>query len=217
MVIWRTAGARRVTSVRGTLRESSAVIFAWIAIAMLTYYDSILARHVLSADQSGYYNAASLAGRALMTALAFVPTILLPKVAARKVAGVASQALGRTALAVTASVSLGAVVAFAVFPALIVKVIAGPQFLLAATLVPWYGVAAACLSLAGVIVAQRLGDEESGIGLAILFAAIAEVLVLTIFHGSAKIIVLEVLFGHALTLLVAMSFRNKREMGASSG
>ena len=70
-------------SLRAVARTSAVVGLAVFCVNFLVLYDGVLAKRYLDAHTTGLYGAASLAGRALYSVIAFVPVVLLPQAALR--------------------------------------------------------------------------------------------------------------------------------------
>ena len=69
------------------MRVASHVGLGQLTLMVLSYYDVLLIKHVYDARSAGLYAATALVGRAVLSAVSFVPILVLPKATARAVAG----------------------------------------------------------------------------------------------------------------------------------
>jgi O-antigen/teichoic acid export membrane protein len=188
------------------LREgrNGAILATMGVLTFLTFFDAIIARHFLSPTESGLYNAAALAGRGLMTLLAFVPSMIMPKLAAAEELGADSRTLVVQVAAITLGICVLAAGIFWLEPRLIIDIIAGRRFSAAAALVARYGIAASALAGSIVICSLRLGRSDRAMTPAVICAAVGEAAALLIYHSSAETLILVVVFGHTATLVAAL-------------
>jgi O-antigen/teichoic acid export membrane protein len=185
---------------RSAFRRALPILITMGSLTVLTFFDAVAARHWLSAHDSGLYNAAALAGRALMTVLAFTPALIMPKIALtepgsreRKLIVKQSLIFGVVVCAVSASL-------FAAMPGTVIDIVAGHKFMGAMSLVGIYGVAASALAMATIIAALSGGHEDSHAPYYVLFAAVVEVTAIVLFHSTAVQLAEAVTFGHCLAL-----------------
>ena len=179
----------------------TGVGFGQLTLTVLTYYDVALAKHVFDARSAGLYAAAALVGRALMSAVSFIPILVLPKASAR-------DAAGRSPLPVlglsVAGASLVGVVAIALCfaaPAFIVTAIAGSAFHEAAPFVLLYVAASTALALANVVASYNFGRHQYAFVAPMSAVAVAEVATLLLWHPTLTSFVGVLAAGHACVLL----------------
>ncbi len=174
-------------------------------LTILTFFDAVATRVFLSARESGLYNAAALAGRALMTLLAFAPATIMPKVASTDAGGDERRKIVLQALIVSLVVCLCASGVFIALPGLVIRIVAGAQFAQAAPLVGWYGVAASALALATIIASIELGHGVRRIAYYVGAAAVVEMLAIVAYHPSAVAVVGVVAACHTLALVATIA------------
>jgi O-antigen/teichoic acid export membrane protein len=190
----------RRPSRRIALLGSPALVWALGGLSLMTFADGIIARHALPARESGVYNAVALGGRALITVLAFLPSVVLAKVAREKDGdhSLALRVFGAVGLASAAAIAI-----FAVFPRFIIALVAGPAFESGAPLVAPYGLAAASLAMTTVVASYRIARGSAWIGSAVAVVAGGETAALLLYHPSAYGLVTVVICGHVAALLAA--------------
>ena len=188
----------------GTMRRAVPVLTAMGALTAMTFFDAIAARHYLAAHEAGLYNAAALAGRALMTLLAFVPSVLLPKVRQRAATAGDTRDVLRPALIFTTLTCLASLAVFVFAPRFVAVVIGGRAYADAATLIPLYGVAASALAIAGVVATYHAGRDRWFVGLALTLVAVAEIAGIVAFHDRAATILRIIVMGHLSGLAAAI-------------
>ncbi len=202
----------------GTLRERlrldpgvvgriiSRVGLGQLTLVVLTYYDVPLVKHFFDPRAAGLFASAAFVGRAIVAAVSFVPTLVMPKVSARAAAGQSPLPLLGSAVALAGAIIAVAVLASAVAPRFIVTLIAGQAFSDAAPLVLTYAIASSCLSMAYVVSAYKMGLHRYDFVIPALVAAIAEVSVLSVWHPNLTAVVNVLAVGHTAVFL-SMLFR----------
>jgi O-antigen/teichoic acid export membrane protein len=202
----------------GVLRQATPVFTAMGALTVMTFFDAIAARHFLSAREAGFYNVAALAGRALMTVLAFVPSVLLPKVRERVATDADTKAVVAPAIAFTALVCLSALAVFAFAPRFVAVFIGGRAYAGAAYLIPLYGIAASALAVTSVLAAVHAAHDRLRVGGTLLVVMVLEVAGVIAMHDSAMAILRVIVTGHVAALLAvvvvgALDARRSRALG----
>lgn len=192
-------GARRapVPDERAVLwRIVTGVGLGQLTLTVLTFYDLPLVKHAFDARSAGLYAAAALVGRAVIAAVAFVPTIVLPKVTARVAAGRSPLPLFFAGLGLAAGVIAVAMVAALIAPRFVVSLIAGRQAADAAPLIVRYIAASGALSLATVVAAYNFGLHRYAFVVPACVVACAEIVVLAAWHPTLATTVGVLAVGH---------------------
>jgi O-antigen/teichoic acid export membrane protein len=203
---WRFGtGSARIPFDRPTvLRIVGGVGLGQLTLTVLTFYDVPLVKHAFDARSAGLYAAAALAGRAVVAACAFVPTIVLPKANARAEAGRSTMPLllAATGIAATLVAIAAAVSVFA--PEFAVTAIAGSSFGDAAPLVLPYVLASGALALAIVIASYNFGLHRYAFVVPTVVIAFAEILTLLLWHPTLRAVVIVLAVGHLCVLLATL-------------
>ena len=176
--------------------------FPTLAITFLMFYDVVLARHFLSANDAGLYGAAALVGRVLFTVIAFLPIVLLPHVAHRSAQGRSQVHLLFYALAGAAIFIGGIALVSVASPNLVIYVLAGKKFLPAASIVLPYVLAAGALSIANILSTYSIACHRFRFSPYLMVVGICEVVLVSVRHGSSAEVVSDILAGHAAVLCV---------------
>jgi O-antigen/teichoic acid export membrane protein len=188
------------------VRVVSRVGLGQLTFTVLTFYDVPLIKHAFDARSAGLYAAAALVGRAVVVATSFVPTLVMPKTAARAADGRSPLPLLGVALGLAAPIVAVAVLAALVAPRFVVSVIAGKAFAEAAPLVLLYVIASGALSLANVVGAYKMGLHRYDFVVPCLIVAATEISVISIWHPTLNAVVGTLVIGH-LALFAATLFR----------
>lgn len=171
-----------------------------LTLTILTFYDVPLVKHLFDPRAAGLFAAAALVGRAVFSATSFIPTIVLPKAAARLAVGRSPLSLLAAALLMAGIVVGLAAAAAAIAPRFVVTTIAGPAFGEAAPLVFWYIVASGALSLANVVAAYKMGLHRFDFVLPSFVIGVAEIVSISLWHPSLLAVVFVLSAGHAAVL-----------------
>jgi O-antigen/teichoic acid export membrane protein len=190
---------------RRILVTSSGIGCAVVAVNALLFYDVIVVRHFFPALVAGLYGASALVGRALYTVVSFVPTIVLPKAAARSGAGNRTVTLLAAAVGTAAAIIAGAVAVVALAPQLVVTTLAGKQFASASVLVVPYTAALGALALANIVAMYNIGLRRFAFVTPLCVVAIAEICFVCLWHRSVLMVLTIVLAGHAAAFAATLS------------
>jgi len=190
-------------SLRAVARTSASVGLAVFCINFLVLYDGVLAKRYLDAHTTGLYGAASLAGRALYSAIAFVPVVLLPQAALRAARRERTRWLLIQALVVAAVIVVAAIAFFAFFAQPVIVALTTPAFRGAAPfLVPYiYGMG--MMALANIVATYNIARGRMGFVVPLALVALGEVASIVVRHRSAADFLQTIVVGHTLALFAA--------------
>jgi O-antigen/teichoic acid export membrane protein len=186
------------------IRVISHVGLGQLTFTVLMFYDVPLIKHAFDARSAGLYAAAALVGRAVLAAISFVPTLVMPKATARLAAGRSALPLLGAALAIAGAISGVAVIASIVAPHVIVTLIAGRAFGDAAPLVLPYVLASGALSLANVVAAYKMGLHRYDFVVPALIVAAIEIIAFAVWHPTLRAAISVLLAGHAAILCTTL-------------
>jgi O-antigen/teichoic acid export membrane protein len=182
---------------------SAGVIVATMCSTALATLDVLLAKHFLSPYDAGIYSVVALCGKMLLFVAGFIPTLLVPKVAAALAANRSGHHYLRDALSVTflaCGVGLGI---FAVAPALVVRTLAGGAYLAAAPNLLAYGTAMTFLAATNVVISYKIAAHRFAFVAPLAVVVLLEVGAVSLWHHDIRQI---------LTILV---ISNVAALGAS--
>lgn len=122
--------------------------------------DMIFVQRFFPADQTGYYGAAGMIGRALVFFTAPIATVMFPKLARSRATGEKSNALA-LALGITALAGCGAALVCTALPELPLRIVYDKSFLDVSTpLVPWFAWCMLPLTLATVLLNSLMARAQ---------------------------------------------------------
>jgi O-antigen/teichoic acid export membrane protein len=197
------------------VRVISHVGLGQLTFTILSFYDVPLIKHAFDGRSAGLYAAAALVGRAVLAAISFVPTLIMPKATARAAAGRSPLPLLGAALGLAGTIVAVAVIAGAVAPRFVVTLIAGRAFGDATPLVLPYLIASGALALANVVAAYKMGLHRYDFVIPAGVVAILEIGVFAAWHPTLEAAVTVLLSGHIAILLVTL-FRSNAIHAAAS-
>jgi O-antigen/teichoic acid export membrane protein len=188
-------------SLRAVARTSAAVGLAVFCVNFLVLYDGILAKRYLDAHTTGLYGAASLAGRALYSAIAFVPVVLLPQAALRAARRERTRWLLLQALGVAAAIVAAAVAFFAFFGQPVIMALTTPAFRGAAPFLVPYMYAIGVMALANIVATYNIARGRMGFIVPLALVALGETASIVLRHRSVADFLQTIVVGHTLALL----------------
>lgn len=160
------AGPREVLA---ELVRSNAALAALMA---LTSLDLLLARHLLTREESGAYALAALFGRVVFWGTQFVALSVVPVAAG---SGAGRQRTVRGAGAVVVVLGLLVALVCAVVPGLLVRVTGGAQYADAEPLLVWFAVVGTMWALVQLWLFAEIGAGRSALGWLTLAVVVVEV------------------------------------------
>ncbi len=155
-----TAGAGGARPLLGLVGDNWIPIVGLLLLAALQNVDVIVGRHQFSGDSSGSYAAAAVAAKSVVWVAIGVGLQLLPEATRRAAAGLDPRPALLRALAVLAAIATPALLIFALFPHVLMKVAFGPDLTLAADALPVLGVAMTLLAVAYLTVQYMVALGE---------------------------------------------------------
>jgi O-antigen/teichoic acid export membrane protein len=165
---------------------SAGVIVAMICSTTLATVDVLLAKHFLSPYDAGIYSVVALCGKMLLFAAGFIPTLLVPKVAAALAAGRPGHGYLRDALGVTFLACLVGLLVFAVAPVLVVRTLAGGAYLAAAPNLLAYGIAMTFLAATNVVISYNIAAHRFAFVAPLALAVLFEIGAVSLWHRDIR-------------------------------
>ena len=203
LVARREVFARRLDSIRISLRDAVLSIAALAGYTTLTGIDVFLARHFLAPVAAGFYAAAATAGHIAMFLPGALVTVAYPRLIS---AGRTGISVGKTltgTVGLVTAIGLAAFAVLAVMPGVVVDVLFGPKYAAAASIVGIIGLVSVFLGIISVLtyfhVARRsVAALYSWAGVALVWVLVA------VLHGGMKTIAVCMLAASG-SVLVAVS------------
>jgi O-antigen/teichoic acid export membrane protein len=176
--VWKTAAAR--VAWRDWLRRVVPLTFGLGAATFMLSADMIFTQNYFPREQTGFYAAAGMVGRALIFFTQPLTLVMFPKLARSAATGEKSNAL---VLALGATILAGgaAAIACTLFPSLPLLVVGGKSYLVVAPLVPWFAWCMLPLTLSNVLINSLMARSR--------FAAVPWLVLVAAGYGVALMLV----------------------------
>ena len=191
------------------VRQMVVMLVGSLAFASLTNADILLAKYFLDDASAGVYAAAALVGKAVLFLPAAVVTVLLPKAALREAIGTTSQGILLASAGVTLVVTLAATAVIALVPEKTIVWLFGGEFRESTELLGWFGLAMTAAALVNVYLSVYFAQRDARFPLVVLAAAVAQVVGVSLFHGSPlSIVIVTLVCAGSVLLLHELFFRH---------
>jgi O-antigen/teichoic acid export membrane protein len=194
----------RPTLPRREVRALLPVVAGMLAITCLSTDDLVAAKVALGAHEAGLYGAASLIGRLILYVPVAIVTVLIPKVSARVSSDRRTEELGTQSFVVTALFCIGVSLVYVAVPTLIVRIAYGTKYDGSARLLWMFAVAMTLYALLNVLLAYRLGHQETATSWVLLGAVVIQAVAFAAFHSSARELLTVSIATGAVALVVAI-------------
>jgi O-antigen/teichoic acid export membrane protein len=183
-------------------REVGIMLVGSLAFASLTNADVLLAAYFLPDDTAGVYAAAALVGKVVLFLPAAIVTVLLPKAAVRSAAGFSPSKILLASAGVTLAATLMATALLAAVPEDLLVWAFGGDFRESTALLGWFGLAMTAAALVNVYLAVYFAERDARFPLLVVGAAIAQIVVVSLWHPGPRSIVLVTLMCAGTVLLI---------------
>ena len=190
---------------------------ATLVVTTLGFSDVVIVKHFFNARDAGLYGAASLSGRMLYFFVNFVPAVLLPKATQARISQRSPLPILWQAMAAVMLPAALALVAFQLWPTLIVGALTGPAFISAAPLLFKYGVAMALFAILNTAVFYMIAVHHFKFVLPLAALAAIEVAAIYIYHASLFDVIQIIIWINAagiVTVLYGVVKSNRPTAGA---
>lgn len=165
--------------------------------------DVILAKHFFDPKQAGIYAAIALIGRVVYFGTWTIVTLLFPKVIQRERDGLPHEKLFWSALAIVGGIGVAIVAACYAFPALIINLLFGSEYLIAQDLLWLYALSTTLFACANVFAYYHLSlNNYLPVAISML-AGILQLMLINQYHESLLQII-QVQLGLMFTLFLVM-------------
>lgn len=180
------------------LRTTAAIAVSTASLSSLGFADVVLVKHFFDPHSAGLYGAISLVGKTLLFVVSFVPTIVLPKAAARAARGESPLSLLIQAGALMACFAGVGLAFIGLFPVRTIGLMVGPAFTAAAPYVLPYACAMALLAATTILASYKTGLHQFDFLIPLVVVALGEIVVLQFEHETLTEVIAVVLVGHAI-------------------
>ncbi|MFC7097679.1 lipopolysaccharide biosynthesis protein [Halobaculum marinum] len=169
--------------------------------------DVVVVKHFFPAVDAGHYAAASVLGKVLLFLPMGISTALFPKVTADHAAARSERlhALFDRALGYAALVAAAGAVGFWLVAEELLLLAYGPEFVAAAPLVRWYGLAISAVVLAVVVLNFELARDRTGYVYLFALGSVAELALIWTVHDTLIQVAQLVLVANAALFLAGLA------------
>jgi O-antigen/teichoic acid export membrane protein len=182
-------------------RTTGGIAVSTASLASLGFADVVLVKHFFDPHVAGLYGAISLVGKTLLFVVSFVPTIVLPKAAARAARGESPLSLLVQAGALMTCFAVVGLGFMYLFPARTISLMVGPAFTAAAPYVLPYGCAMALLAATTIVASYKIGLHQFNFLAPLVTVAVGEVVALQFEHETVNEVIAVLLIGHAIAFV----------------
>lgn len=165
-------------------KYSLPVVVQAFAFTSLFSTDVLLVKHFLSPVEAGLYGALSTLGKIIFFATSPVAATMFPIVSRRNSRNEGYRKIFFLSAGIILSVSLSITIFYWLFPNIAIGVLYGSQYLSVAKELVWMGAFLVFYSLSSLLVNYSLSLNNSRVVLFPLLAAVVQVILINLFHGS---------------------------------
>lgn len=182
------------------------VLVQSISTASLYSSDVILVKHFFSSHDTGIYASLSTLGKIIFFATGPIGTVMFPLVSKRKASGEPYRKIFIYSF-ITTSIFAGVSLAiYWLFPELVISLLYGSAYMEAKRLVVWFGIFIALFTLSSLIITYNLSLGKAKVTLFPLVAAIAQVILITLFHQTLFTVIIISIIVNALLLALLLIY-----------
>lgn len=193
---------------------SSAIttLIALGSTVLLYNLDTLLAKHLLSAQAAGLYAALATVGKAVLVVSNSVVMVMFPRFAALHSRGERSTRVVLRAILGTIVLALTAEIPFLIVPTLIIHIVVGASFASVGVHLGWYGCAMILFAVAQIFIYDFLARGDRLFALPILACCGLQVVLFYLHHDTVGDLVTALVVSKALLALslVGLFFVRRR-------
>lgn len=191
---------------------STPVLLTALLLAVISNIDVVLVKHYFSAEEAGYYAAASLFGKIVVFVSSPIATVLFPK-ASRESSSMSAARILRESILYTFALAFFTVLAYLLAPTFVVSLIFGSKFGSAAQLIGMFGIAMAFFALANVFITYDMAVRKMKFLYIVLCAALLEVAAILMFPTSLATIIKILILSMGFMLAALVLFNREELLG----
>lgn len=220
LLVGKQEEAKKIVGARELFTYAWPVFLSALAFTSLYTTDLLLARHFLSAQMAGYYASLATLGKIVFFASSPIVMVMFPLISARHENGQDYRQTLNLSLILVLLASLGITGFYFLFPRFMIKVLYGADYLAAAPYLVYFSIFLSFYALVSVLVNYYLSIKKVKIVFFPVLAALAQVLLILIFHQSLLQIVLVSIVVLGLLLIALLGYHlweNGKKQQASFG
>ncbi|MBL7036455.1 oligosaccharide flippase family protein [Candidatus Microgenomates bacterium] len=177
-------GKTKDVDLKPFLKYSGPVLLQSLAFTSIFTIDVVLVKHFLDPFSAGIYAAISTLGKIIFFATSPVTSTMFPVVSKRRASNQSYSKIFLASLLITASIALVITAFYWLFPELAIGVLYGKDYLSAKTDLVWMGAFMLFYTLSNLLVNFFLSIGKVRIVFVPLLAALAQVGLIWLYHGS---------------------------------
>jgi O-antigen/teichoic acid export membrane protein len=213
--LFRTPGRKAV--VKGVQSYALFSLFSFLAFALITSMDVILAKHYLSPSDAGSYSAVSILGKLAIYLPAGVATAMFPQIAQLSEAKLTYGKVLIKALGLTVLIAGGIVIFYWVFPGFVTNVLFRGNYPSIGPFLVRYGLAMAFFAIANLLTSYLLSVKQTGVAYPLAATVVVQITLIVLFHSDiSQIINMLVISGAASLIFLTIYFVFLRRRNALS-
>ncbi len=200
--------------VKSMLKFTIPVIIQTAAITSLYTTDVVLVKHYFSSHQAGIYGSLSVLGKIIFFATGPISSVMFPLVAKRKAKGEPYKKIFIYSFIMTSIFALFSLTVYWLFPEFIINLLYRKEYLEAKNLVVWFGIFISLFTLSSLLTNYNLSIGRTKVTLFPLIAAIAQIVMIVLFHQTlfTVIMISTVVTALLLTSLLIYSSYDRRRI-----
>lgn len=212
-----TTGTNRLKlDLRDLLKTTSGIALSILALTMLGFSDTLLVKHFLDPMQAGLFGIVALSGKIVSFLVGFLPTLVLPRSAARIAQGRSPVKVLALAMVTALGLSAIALATFGFFPTTITRVLGGASYIAAAPYLFWYAAAMVLLGATNIFASYLTALHRFVYAVPLFVLSGLEIAAIYVRHGSITEIVQVVLIVNLAALIVTGAAASATFRGASA-
>lgn len=193
---------------RSILSYGVPVLFSTLAFTSLYTSDVVLARHFLSAQESGYYAALANLGKVIYFAAYPITLVMFPMISEKHAKQQRFRPLFLASLTMVSLVCAAISVVYFLFPELMIRLLYGKDYLVAAPQLGMFAIFLSFYCLSFLVVNFYLSIKKTRVVAFPMVAALAQVILITIFHQGLSQTVLVSVVTTGLLFLGLISYNS---------
>lgn len=177
-----------------------------IAVTSLYTTDLILVKHFFSSHEAGIYASLSTLSKIIFYATGPIGSVMFPLIAQRKSKGENFKTIFIYSFFLTFAFSLGGLLMYGLFPRLIISFPYGSAFLGSEGLLVWFALFITLFTLSALVITYNLSLGKSKVTILPLLAAVAQIILIILFHQTLFQVILISIFVTALLLILLLIY-----------
>lgn len=172
------------------INYSIPVFFSTLAFTSLYTTDIVLVKHFLSPIEAGYYASLATLGKIVFFASSPIASVMFPMVSKAFEEKKSYKKISTIGLLAILTISIGVIAVYLLAPKLMISLLYGKEYLSVAKYLPLFAVFIGFYSISSALSQFFLSIKKTKIIVLPTFAALVQIVLITIFHQSLLQIVL---------------------------